>query len=106
MAHGIIASVPAPIDMYRATNAAVTAQIGDGAPTGLLVHIARETPEGFQVIEIWESKQHCDEFATTVLAPIIERLSGGQAPPRDDVTEDFDVENFFIGTAAAATSSR
>lgn len=106
MAYGIIASLPAPIDMYRGVNAAVTEQIGDAAPAGLLVHIARETPEGFQVMEIWDSKQHCDEFADTVLAPIIERLSGGQAPPRDDVTEEFDVENFFIGAAAAATSSR
>lgn len=37
MAHGIIATVPAPIDMYRAVNAAVTEEIGESAPNGLLV---------------------------------------------------------------------
>ncbi|HKC27542.1 MAG TPA: hypothetical protein VKB75_05985 [Jatrophihabitans sp.] len=105
MAYGIIASVPAPIDMYRAVNAAVTEQIGEGAPTGLLVHIARETTDGFQVIEVWESKQHCDQFEDEVLAPIIDRVSGGQAPPREDVTEQFDVHNFFLGSGASAAPS-
>jgi hypothetical protein len=106
MAHGIIATVPAPIDMYRAVNAQVTDETGEGNPAGLLVHIARETADGFQVIEVWESKQQCDEFEDAVLAPIIDRVSGGQAPAREDVTEEFEVQNFFVGTGAAAASSR
>jgi hypothetical protein len=106
MAHGIVATVPAPIDMYEAVNAQVTEKVGEGAPDGLLVHIARMTTEGFQVIEVWESKQQCDEFQDTVLAPIIDRVSGGQAPPRDQVTEEFDVQNFFVGPGAAAASSQ
>ena len=105
MAHGVIATVPAPIDMYKAVNAQVTEQMGQGAAEGLLVHIARKTPDGFQVIEVWESKQQCDQFQDTVLAPIIDRLSGGQAPPREQVSEEFDVENFFFGPRAAPTSA-
>jgi hypothetical protein len=106
MAHGVIATVPAPIDMYKAVNAQVTETMGDGAPDGLLVHIARKTSEGFQVIEVWASKQQCDEFQEGVLAPIIDRVSGGQAPPREEVSEEFDVQNFFVGTGADAASSR
>ena len=106
MAHGIVATVPAPIDMYKAVNAQVTEKIGEAVPDGLLVHIARETPEGFQVIEVWKSKQECDEFQDSVLAPIIDRVSGGQAPPREQVTEEFEVENFFVGPGAAAASSK
>lgn len=106
MAHGIIATVPAPIDMYQAVNAQLTEQEGEGTPSGLLVHIARETSNGFQVIEIWESKQQCDDFQDRVLGPIIERVSGGQAPPREEVTERFDVLNFFVGTGATAASTR
>jgi hypothetical protein len=105
MAHGIIATVPAPIEMYKAVNAQVTEQMGQ-APSGLLAHIARKTAEGFQVIEVWESKQQADKFQDDVLAPIIDRVSGGQAPPREDVTEEFEVENFFVGPGAAAASSR
>jgi hypothetical protein len=106
MAHGIIATVPAPIDMYKAVNAQITEKMGEGTPDGLLAHIARETPEGFQVIEVWESKQQCDKFQDEVLAPTIDQVSGGQAPPREEVTEEFDVQNFFVGTGAAAASSR
>ena len=105
MAHGIIATVPGPIDMYNAVNAQVTEQVGENARTGLLVHIARETPDGFQVIEVWESKEQCDKFQDDVLAPIIDRVSGGQAPPRDQVSEEFDVHNFLAGPGAAAASS-
>ena len=105
MAHGIIVNVPAPIDMYRAVNAQITETVGDNMPAGFLAHIARATPDGFQVIEIWESKQQCDEFEDAVLAPIIDRVSGGQAPPRADVTEEFEVENFFIGTGVSTASS-
>lgn len=106
MAHGIIVSVPAPIDMYRAVNAQVTDQVGEASAPGLLVHIARETVDGFQVIEVWESKQQCEDFENTVLAPIIDRVSNGQAPPRNDVTEEFDVQNFFVGTGVAGASAR
>jgi hypothetical protein len=106
MAHGVIATVPAPIDMYKAVNAQISETQGDGTPEGLLVHIARKTAEGFQVIEVWESKRQCDEFQDNVLAPIIDRVSGGQAPQRADVSEEFDVLNFFIGTGATAASSR
>ena len=105
MAYGIIATVPAPIEMYKAVNAQVTEQQGEQAPSGLLAHVARKTAEGFQVIEVWESKQQADKFQDDVLAPIIDRVSGGQAPPREDVTEEFDVENFFVGPGATAASA-
>ena len=101
MAHGIIATVPAPIDMYRAVTAQVSETMGDSAPAGILVHIARATADGFQVIEVWESKQQCDAFQDDVLAPIIDRVSGGQAPARDEVSEEFEVENFFLGPGAS-----
>lgn len=106
MAHGVIANVPAPIDMYDAVNAQVTDQIGGGTPAGLLVHIARKTPDGFQVVELWESKQQADEFQDNVLAPIIDRVSEGEAPPRQEISQEFEVHNFFLGTGAAAASTR
>jgi hypothetical protein len=104
MAHGIIATVPAPIEMYKAVNAQVSEQLSEQPPSGLLAHIARKTSEGFQVIEVWESKQQADKFQDDVLAAVIDRVSGGQAPPREDVTEEFEVENFFVGPGATAAS--
>ena len=104
MAHGIVATVPAPIDMYTAVHAQVTETVGDAGPDGLLVHIARKTAEGFQVIEVWESKQQADRFQNDVLAPIIDEVSGGQAPSRTDVSEEFEVENYFVGSGATAAT--
>ncbi|HJQ42008.1 MAG TPA: hypothetical protein VJ831_02890 [Jatrophihabitantaceae bacterium] len=106
MAHGIIATVPAPIDMYRAVNAKVNERLDDEQPDGLAVHITRATADGFQVIEVWESKKQCDDFQDNVLAGIIDDVSGGQAPPREDVTEEFVVENFFTGPALGQVSSK
>jgi hypothetical protein len=106
MAHGIIVNVPAPIDMYQEVYAQVTDRVGDTTPPGLLVHIARETDDGFQVIEVWESKQQREEFGNTVLGPIIDQVSKGQAPSQDDVAEEFDVENFFVGTRVAGAPTR
>jgi hypothetical protein len=105
MAHGIIVSVPAPIDMYQEASAQVTERVGDAAPPGLLVHIARETADGFQVIEVWESKQQREDFGNTVLRPIIDRVSKGQAPSGSELIEEFDVQNFFVGTRVAGTST-
>ena len=101
MPHGIIATVPMPIDMYRAVNAKLMEKYGDSPMDGLLVHICRPTSDGFQVIEIWESKQQSDHFQDTMLAPIIDEVSGGQAPPREDITEEFETENFMAGPAPA-----
>jgi hypothetical protein len=105
MTHGIVVNVPAPLEMYRAVNAEVSAAMGEQPPAGLLVHIARETPSGFQVVEVWESKQQCDEFGDRVLAPIIDRVTDGQAPSRNDVMEEFEPENIFFGTSAATARS-
>lgn len=105
MAHGIIVNVPAPMDMYQEVSAQVSERMGDAAPAGLLVHIARETGDGFQVIELWESKQQREDFGNTVLGPIVEQASSGQATSLDDVTEEFDVQNFFVGPQVAGASA-
>jgi hypothetical protein len=106
MAYGMLVNVPAPIEMYDAVNAQITEQIGEGPPPGLLVHIARKTPEGFQVIELWESKQQAETFGDDVLGPTITRVAGDQAPRREDIMQEFDAHNFFVGEGAAAASAR
>jgi hypothetical protein len=104
MAYGIIVDAPMPIDMYRAVNAQVAQTMGDRAADGLLVHVARPTAEGFQVIEVWESKQQCDKFQDEVLGPIIDRVSGGQAPSRADVLQEFEVENLMLAGVPTAST--
>ena len=51
MAYGLVMDVPAPIGLYDALHAEIGRRAPGGAD-GLLVHVGRETPVGFQ---IWRS---------------------------------------------------
>ena len=46
---------------------------------GLLVHAAGEGPEGFRVVDVWESVEACTSFGET-LAPILQEI-GVRNPP-------------------------
>lgn len=41
-----------------------------GQVYGLLVHLARPTPGGFQVLEVWDTKASYDHFKDTVIQQI------------------------------------
>jgi hypothetical protein len=60
--YGVITTVPAPVEMYDAVHGEILRRVG--AFDGLLVHIGRATTDGFQVMEVWESK-------STTTAPIL-----------------------------------
>ena len=81
MAYNIVYSAPldAPVEMYSAIHQAVDKEVGTNIP-GLLVHLARRTPQGFEVIEVWESKEYSDKFQREVGRPVIERIAGPDAP--------------------------
>ncbi len=91
MTYGIVSEVPQPVEMYERVNSAVREQLGGKDPDGLLFHVARPTKTGFQVLELWESREKSDRFSDEVLGPIIDRVSGGQAPRREDVSEEFSI---------------
>jgi hypothetical protein len=43
----------------------------DGAwPEGQLTHLAGPTPEGFRVVDVWESREAYERFEHDVLAPL------------------------------------
>jgi len=46
---------------------------------GLLVHAAGEGPNGFRVVDVWESEEACNRFGE-VLAPLLQEV-GIDAPP-------------------------
>jgi hypothetical protein len=39
------------------------------SPDGLIIHTAGESPQGFYVYDVWESKEHFQRFAESKLAP-------------------------------------
>ena len=101
MPHGIVMDVPAPIELYDALHAEV-ARRSTGGIDGMLLHVGRPTTTGFQLLEIWESKEKCDRFFAEVVEPATASVSGGQAAPGQPVVEEFEPRGLIIPSAAIA----
>ncbi len=48
------------------------------SPDGLIVHTAGESPQGFYIYDIWESKEHFGRFAESKLGPAGQQLGHEQ----------------------------
>jgi hypothetical protein len=46
---------------------------------GLLVHVSGESPQGFRVVDVWQSEEACNRFGET-LAPILQEVGVDDAP--------------------------
>ena len=65
--YGYTTHVPAPAAAYRALHQAVLDVVAEeGGVEGLILHLAYETAEGFDLTEVWESKEQLDAFNATV----------------------------------------
>lgn len=97
MAYGITTHVPAPIEMYDAVHAAILARAGTDVD-GLLLHIGRATDDGFEAIEVWESRDHYDRYNRELVEPLIAELAGAKGPssPDSQQIEEFDVRGLVI----------
>ena len=62
--YGVITTVPAPVELYDEIHRRVGTTVD-----GLLVHVGRATPDGFQTLEVWESKEHYDRANTDIVFP-------------------------------------
>ena len=101
MTYGLVMDIPAPIELYDTLHAEIDRRTPGGVD-GLLVHVGRATPDGFQVFEVWESKEQCDRFFTEVGWPALAAVSGGQAPPGESEMEEFDPRGLIIPSAGVA----
>jgi hypothetical protein len=95
---GIRTSVPAPAEVYDSIHAELRRRTG-AKVDGLLVHIGRATDDGFEVIEIWQSRDDFDRYAKEVVTPVLTELMHGQAPPADDGSVPFEVRGLVIPAA-------
>ena len=94
--YGVITTFPAPVEMYDGMHAEMLSRVGMSFE-GLLVHIGRATTDGFQVLEVWESKEHYDRANTDIVFPLMRELAGDQPSPSiEQATEAFDVRGLVI----------
>jgi quinol monooxygenase YgiN len=78
MAIGTIWKPPIDQQTYDAVNEKIPDEVAE--QSGLRFHAAGESPGGWRVIEIWESREKLDAFIANTLRPAIAEVSGGQAP--------------------------
>ncbi len=94
--YGVITTFPAPVEMYDGMHAEMLSRVGMSFE-GLLVHIGRATTDGFQTLEVWESKEHYDRANSEIVFPLMRELAGDQPPPATEfATETFDVHGLVI----------
>jgi hypothetical protein len=98
MAYGFVMDVPAPIQFYDALHAELMRRT-PGDVSGMHLHVARQTSAGFQITEVWESKELCDRYTAEVVNPAIAELSGGQRPPMDPAIEEFEPRGLVVPAA-------
>ena len=86
--YGYTLHVPAPIETYQTTHKAVLEVIGEeGGGEGLVLHLAYATDGGFDLTEVWESKDHFDAFNRTVLPKAMARAGVQMEGPGPDPME-------------------
>lgn len=101
MTYGFVRDVPAPIEFYDELHAEISRR-DDGRSYGLLVHIGRATPTGFQVIEVWDTKEHRDRYDAEVMLPALAALSAGGPAAPVPPSEEFEPRGLILGQPTAA----
>jgi hypothetical protein len=82
--------IPAPIEVYEASHKAVLEVMdeeGGGAGDGLLMHLAYATDQGFDLTEVWESKEQLDAFNQDVFAKAMGRIGMSMDGPQPEPVE-------------------
>src|SRR3712207_6429662 len=97
--YGMLSRVPAPAEAYDAIHAEIGRR-SEGKADGLLVHVGRVTAEGFEVLEVWESREHFQRYTRDVVVPVMADLMPGAPPPAPGQGyEEFDVRGLAIPSA-------
>ncbi|SEO59170.1 hypothetical protein [Trujillonella endophytica] len=97
MTYAMTMDVPAPVEVYDAVHREVLARSG-GTADGLLVHLARATEGGFQVIEVWESRDQCERYSREIVGPVLAEVTRG-APQPPEAPAEFEVRGLVLPRA-------
>ena len=95
--YGVVTNVPAPVEVYDRMHAELIKRASTSlAGTGLLVHVGRATADGFELFQVFESKEHYDR-AMDMSASLERDLAGDlPQPSTEQSTEVFEVRCIVI----------
>jgi quinol monooxygenase YgiN len=80
--------VSAPNEAYQAVHRAVLEVVAEqGGGDGLVLHLACATEEGFDVTEVWDSREQADAFNATVMPIAMQRAGIETDAPEPRIEE-------------------
>ena len=87
--YGYTMHVAAPIEAYEAMHDAVTAFVAEeqGGVEGLILHLAYATDRGFDLTEVWESREQFEAFSRDVFPRALARAGVSMVGPEPEVVE-------------------
>ena len=98
MAVTIIVPIPSREDYESANEHMFGSKRAQPSLDGLIVHTAGEGPNGFCVVDVWESKAAFDDFFATRVAPAMQELGiSMEGAPEPTVIE---LDNVYVNEAA------
>jgi CO dehydrogenase/acetyl-CoA synthase beta subunit len=101
MTWGLVMDFAAPAQVYDAMHARLLDVTG-GKGEGLLVHLARATETGFQIVEVWESKDRFERYQAELIGPLLAEMTGDGPPGEAPVATEFDVRGLVVPSAGIA----
>ncbi|WP_409328966.1 hypothetical protein [Trujillonella humicola] len=101
MTYAVTTDVPGlPAEVYDDVHRRMLERFGDSFD-GLLVHLARQTTDGMQVIEVWRSREDYERAGREVVGPVMAEVLAGAAPPEEVITP-FEVRGLVLPAAGVA----
>lgn len=97
MTYSLRYRVPMRIEMYDAVHAAV--KDTPGGQDGIVVHLGWQTEEGFEIIEVWDSREAYDTFVQQVWPLVVQKLDHGPMDP--PVGEEFNLRGLVLAETRA-----
>ena len=94
MTFGVITTIVGEIDAYDRLHRALLQRTG-GVLDGMLLHLARQTGDGFQIVEIWETKEQFERCNREIVWPLAAEIAAG-LPPDAPVIEEFDPRGLIL----------
>ena len=87
MTYGTVVRVKAPIEAYDATHAEVMEAAGPQQVPGFILHVGRAIEGGFEIIEVWESREQAEAFNRDVVWPAMKRAGMPENGPEPEMIE-------------------
>lgn len=92
MAYAFVQDIASSWEQYQRVAAGLT----DPAPTGLIMHLAGPTDEGFRIIDVWDSEESFKRFQAEHLQPAVAALGGPSRP--EPTFRDLHAAHLVIGS--------